>query len=125
MDAGDVAKLLETEWPSIRQQLGESWASFHRAYRSVIATLPQEPTRRDLERVADEICQLMSRHPYTLGLLRGWHGVCTERLLPSPAEALPEGQQVRQICNRFKVLAEQAGPDEAPRENREQWKRDE
>ncbi|MFN3421788.1 MAG: hypothetical protein ACK40X_08700 [Armatimonadota bacterium] len=113
MNANDVAKLLEREWQNIRQQLGEGWGEFHRAYRDIIATLPEEPTRSDLERVADEICQLMSRYDYTLGLLQGWQGGLSERLLPSAGETLSEKEQIRQVCNRFKHLAEQ---DEARQE---------
>ena len=116
MNADDVAKLLEREWQNIRQQLGESWSDFYTAYRSIIAKLPEAPTRSDLERITDEICQLMSRYDYTLGLLRGWHGMLSERLLLSPAETLSEKEQVQQICNRFKQLAEQ---DEKTQEKRQ------
>lgn len=105
MDVQDIVELLESKWQSIREQLGEKWDEFVSAYRSIIATLPEEPTRADLERIADDICSLMRRYDYTLGLLLDWQNVLSERLLQDTSETLSEQEQVRQIGNRFKQLA--------------------
>lgn len=105
LDAGNIIELLEGEWHSISEQLGEKWDEFVEAYRDIIATLPGEPTRADLERIADAICSLMSRYGYTLGLLRGWQGALSERLLLDTGETLSEQEQIHQICNRLKQLA--------------------
>lgn len=104
MKANDLVELLESEWQSISERLGEKWDEFLAAYRGIVATLPDEPTRSDLERVADAICSLMRRYDYTLGLLRGWQGVLSERLILGADETLKERERVRQICNRFKQL---------------------
>jgi hypothetical protein len=107
MNANDVVGLLEAEWQSIREQLGEQWGDFVATYREIVAALPEEPSRDDMERIADAVCQLMGRYDYTRGLLRGWQSVTWERLLPSPTSTLSEQEQVRQVCNRFRQLAEE------------------
>jgi len=107
MNANDVVGLLEAEWQSIREQLGEQWDDFVATYREIVAALPEEPSRDDMERIADAVCQLMGRYDYTRGLLRGWQSVTWERLLPSPTSTLSEQEQVRQVCNRFRQLSEE------------------
>jgi hypothetical protein len=107
MNANDVVGLLEAEWQSIREQLGEQWDDFVAAYREIVAALPEEPSRDDMERIADAVCQLMGRYDYMRGLLRGWQSVTRERLLPSPTSTLNEQEQVHQVCNRFRQLAEE------------------
>jgi len=41
MNANDVVGLLEAEWQSIREQLGEQWGDFVAAYRDIVAALPE------------------------------------------------------------------------------------
>jgi hypothetical protein len=105
MNANDIVELLEAEWQSVREQLGEQWDDFVAAYRGIVATLPEEPSRDDMERIADAVCQLMGQYDYTRGLLRGWQSVTRERLLTSSTSTLSEQEQVRQVCNRFRQLA--------------------
>jgi hypothetical protein len=109
MNANDVVGLLEAEWQSIREQLGEQWDDFVAAYREIVAALPEEPSRDDMERTADAVCQLMGRYDYTRGLLRGWQSMTWtwRSLLISPTSTLSEQEQVRQVCNRFRQLAEE------------------
>jgi hypothetical protein len=120
MNANDVVGLLEAEWQSIREQLGEQWDDFVAAYREIVAALPEEPSRDDMERIADAVCQLMGRYDYTRGLLRGWQSVTWERLLPSPTSTLNEQEQVRQICNRFRQLAEEFARSEPQKKDKSQ-----
>jgi hypothetical protein len=120
MNANDVVGLLEAEWQSIRKQLGEQWDDFVAAYRGIVATLPEEPSRDDMERTADAVCQLMGRYDYTRGLLRGWQSVTWERLLPSPTSTLSEQEQVRQVCNRFRQLAEEFAGSEPQEKDKSQ-----
>jgi len=105
MKANDIVELLEAEWQSIRENLREQWHDFVAAYCGIISALPKEPSRDDLERTADAVCQLMGRYDYTRGLLRGWLGSLTERLLSSAEESLSEQEKVNQLCNRFHQLA--------------------
>jgi hypothetical protein len=115
MNANDVVGLLEAEWQSIREQLGEQWDDFVAAYREIVAALPEEPSRDDMERIADAVCQLMGRYDYTRGLLRRRQSVTRKDAgtrdfwfwLPSSTITLNEQEQVRQICNRFRQLAEE------------------
>lgn len=60
MSADDVVELLEKEWQSIAEGLGEKWDEFRAAYQSIIAPLPETPTRADVERIADEVCSLLA-----------------------------------------------------------------
>ena len=107
MKANDIIELLEAEWPGIRENLREQWHDFVAAYRDIVAALPEEPSRDDIERTADAVCQLMGRYDYTQGLLRGWLGSLTERLLSSAEESLSEQEKVNQIRNRFHQLAKE------------------
>jgi hypothetical protein len=120
MNANDVVGLLEAEWQSIREQLGEQWDDFVAAYREIVAALPEEPSRDDMERIADAVCQLMGRYDYTRGLLRGWQSVTRERLLPSPMSTLNEQEQVLQVCNRFRQLAEEFARSEPQEKDKSQ-----
>jgi hypothetical protein len=120
MNANDVVGLLEAEWQSIREQLGEQWGDFVAAYRDIVAALPEEPSRDDMERIADAVCQLMGRYDYTRGLLRGWQSVTRERLLPSPTSTLSEQEQVHQVCNRFRQLAEEFAGSEPQEKDKSQ-----
>lgn len=126
MSANDVVELLEREWQSIAEKLGEEWGNFKAAYQSIIATLPENPTRADVERIADEVCSLLSRYDYTHGLLRGWQGAHAERLLLDPEKTLREQEQLNQICNRFRQLAakepspDKTSPKEAQSDNSRQ-----
>jgi len=105
MNANDVVELLEKEWQSIRENLGKQWDGFVAEYRDIISALPKEPSRDDLERTADAVCQLMGRYDYTRGLLRGWQSVTLERLLTNATSTLSSQEQVNQLCNRFHQLA--------------------
>jgi len=120
MNANDVVGLLEAEWQSVREQLGKRWDDFVAAYREIVATLPEEPSRDDMERIADAVCQLMGRYDYTRGLLRGWQSVTWERLLTSPTSTLSEQEQVRQVCNRFRQLAEEFAGSEPQEKDKSQ-----
>jgi hypothetical protein len=115
MNANDIVELLEKEWQSIREQLGEQWDDFVAAYREIVAALPEEPSRDDMERTADAVCQLMGRYDYTRGLLRRRQSVTREDagtrdfwfFLTSSTSTLSEQEQVRQVCNRFRQLSEE------------------
>jgi hypothetical protein len=120
MNANDVVGLLEAEWQSIREQLGKRWDDFVAAYRDIVVALPEEPSRDDMERIADAVCQLMGRYDYTRGLLRGWQSVTWERLLTSPTSTLSEQEQVRQVCNRFRQLAEEFAGSEPQEKDKSQ-----
>jgi hypothetical protein len=120
MNANDIVELLEAEWQSVREQLGEQWDDFVAAYREIVAALPEEPSRDDMERIADAVCQLMGRYDYTRGLLRGWQSVTRERLLPSPTSTLNEQEQVHQVCNRFRQLAEEFAGSEPQEKDKSQ-----
>jgi hypothetical protein len=120
MNANDVVGLLEAEWQSVREQLGKRWDDFVAAYRDIVVALPEEPSRDDMERIADAVCQLMGRYDYTRGLLRGRQSVTWERLLTSPTSTLSEQEQVRQVCNRFRQLAEEFAGSEPQEKDKSQ-----
>jgi len=107
MNANDVVELLEAEWQSIKEQLKGQWDDFAEEYLRIVASLPEEPSRDDMERTADAVCQLMKRYDYTRGLLRGWQSSHAERLLSSAEQSLSEKEIVHQVCNRFRQLAEE------------------
>jgi hypothetical protein len=120
MNANDVVGLLEAEWQSVRERLGEQWDDFVAEYRGIVTALPEKPSRDDMERIADAVCQLMGRYDYTRGLLRGWQSVTRERLLTSPTSTLSEQEQVRQVCNRFRQLAEEFAGSEPQEKDKSQ-----
>lgn len=107
LGANILAELLKREWQSIREHLGGQWNEFLESYREIVASLPENPTRADVEEAADKICSLMSRYPCTHRLLQEWMSMPQERMLTSARETLSEQEQVRQICNRLKELAQE------------------
>jgi hypothetical protein len=104
MNAAEVARWLQREWPGIRDHLGDRWPGFLAEYRTIVTRLREGSGRDDVERVADDVCDLLCRDTSTRRLLQGWQGAGAERLLASARETLDDREFVRQVCNRFQEL---------------------
>jgi len=106
MDAEGVVSLVVENWKRLRNELGTQWIEFTSSYREVIKRLPARPAREDLERTVDELCDLLSRHEFGRGLLRGYVGRASdqERMLRSGDEVLDDQERIQQVCNRLTEL---------------------
>src|SRR5262245_30769510 len=105
MNAAEVARLLQREWPGIQHHLGDRWPGFLAEYRTIVTRLREGSGRDDVERVADDVCDLLSRDAFTRRLLQNWQGAGAERPLASARDTLDDREFVRQVCNRFQDLA--------------------
>ncbi|RMI04774.1 MAG: hypothetical protein D6681_09115 [Calditrichaeota bacterium] len=111
MTAAEVTELLERNWEQLPPGLGSQWEDFYREFCRLVKALPSPATRRDVETAADGLFDLLNRYHYTRGLLRGWRSGFTERL---PGNTLTDKEQVRQVCNRLRTLAQQAPGGTSP-----------
>jgi hypothetical protein len=104
MNAEMVVALLEQNWDGLQLELGGQWEDFTGSYSDIVARLPSEPGRDDLERTVDALCELLNRYEYGRGLLRGCRVPTSEKLLAAASETLSEQERTRQVCNRLRVL---------------------
>jgi hypothetical protein len=104
MNAEMVVALLEQNWHGLRGELGEQWEDFTESYSDIVARLPSEPSREDLERTVDAVCELLNRYEYGRGLLRSSQVFASERLLAAASETLSDQERTRQVCNRLREL---------------------
>lgn len=104
MDAEEVVALLEQNWDALQAELGKQWWEFAQSYRNILADLPDEPEREDLERTVDRLCGLLNRYEYGRGLLHGYRTPGRERLLLAASEVLADQESVPQVCNRLRHL---------------------
>jgi len=103
MTASELIELLEKNWVHLPSGLGSQWEDFYKKFQTIVDLLPPEANRKDLEKVADDLFDLMNQYQYTSGLLQGWQSVFTERLLKNP---LSNEEKVQQICNRLRKLTQ-------------------
>ena len=103
MTASELIELLEKNWEHLSSGLGSQWKDFYKKFQTIVDSLPQGATREDLEKVTDDLFDLMNQYQYTSGLLQGWQSVFTERLLENP---LSNEEKVQQICNRLRKLTQ-------------------
>jgi hypothetical protein len=105
MNSGSVLILLEQNWPRLAQELGDQWQDFAGAYGEIVEPLPAEPTREEMERTTDALCELLARYEFGRGLLHGYQAVESERMLGTAHGKLGDKEPTSgQVCNRLKLL---------------------
>jgi hypothetical protein len=114
MNADDVMRVLEKNWPEIREHLGEGWDQFLDTYEGIVVQLPRDPSQREVEQAVDGICSLMKRHDYTRALLQragsgAWSG--GERLQRPGGSVNPDRTPLDQIRQRMGDWLKEADTD--------------
>lgn len=110
MTADALITLLETRWKELPEKLGAQWNDFYGKFCAIVGELPEKPTRRDMEKAADGLFELLPNYPYTKELLTKVHRE-PERLL---INRLKDESQVRQLGNRLRTLVQQESGESSP-----------
>jgi len=110
MNTEQLLEFLEQHIDELPHLMGaEEWRAFQAELHASVQQMHEGISPNELEQAVQPLFEHLNRHPQIREMLRAFSESLRPRLSQSPAQTLTDEQQLNQVVNRFRDLANTRG----------------